>query len=206
MNPKLLSPEELDVQFYAHQWGNMAQSHAAQLALRAHIAALEADNAALLDTLRGVMGHVRISSADMGGNHRYSITNDYGCSADMGRGRIVADADNHPGATLLSEHAKALEAAHADGRRHALLQALDRLGMDSASMYRDPEATDVRLSDELWEHVRWLEVRARNEGLEMAAKRADACADESAGWTARAPRRVASWVADTIRAMKETEE
>lgn len=104
MTPNLLSPEEL--------------TEAGGGDLRDHIAALEADNAALLEALRCVMAHVRISSADMGGNHRYAITNDHGCSEDMGRGRTVADA-SHPGTTLLSEHTKALVRARNEGLEKA---------------------------------------------------------------------------------------
>jgi hypothetical protein len=167
--------------------------------LRLHISALEkgrdaalADNATLLAGVQRMRNLLLYPTVD----------------ADKTRAevlRVGLDLVTHPcpGTALLEEHRKALEAAHADGRRHALLQAIDRLGMDSAYMYGDPGATDTWLGDELWNHVRWLEARAKNEGLEKAAARIESMADASraGGYTAHYGDRIAA--ARVIRAMKE---
>jgi hypothetical protein len=121
-------------------------------ALRAHIAALEADNAALLEhgnRLYGLAQHDEACKILVGDDEAM-------CNCAMAEWQ-QAQRDSRPGAALLEEHRKALDTAIAKERA-----------------YRD-----VRIQEE---RARWVEemrsqqrearkalVRARNEGLEKAA-------------------------------------
>jgi hypothetical protein len=113
-----------------------------------HITALEADNGALLEALRGIVDHTRISQAFMSGNHRYSLDGTTESSLAVGRARIVVNQP-HPGAQTLEEHRKALIA------RSNLEEANASLHEQLAQMERG--------------HAKAL-IRARNEGLEKAAQ------------------------------------
>lgn len=57
----------------------------------------------------------------------------------------------------------------AECRRRALCDVLDTLGADGVSAWHNGTVPDD-LMREVWEHVRWLESRARWSALEDAAK------------------------------------
>lgn len=85
---------------------------------------------------------------------------------------------------------RASEEGHDEGQRHALCEMMDRLGMSSVVPFSSNDAPQA-LADALWNHVSWLEDRARNEALEEAAKRLESETGED----------LAFW-ADEIRKLK----
>lgn len=94
--------------------------------------------------------------------------------------------------------------ADVDTLQQRLLDLNASLSSAAASRLAREEEHQTERARLLGEIVR-VAVRARNEGLEMAAKRADAATVESQGWTARSPHRITTWLAGLIRAIKEPE-
>lgn len=112
--------------------------------------------------------------------------------------------------SLKAAHRKALvragEEGHQEGRRHAICEMMDRLGFDSVVAFKDSTQTEAMLADALWAHVHWLEVRARNEGLEEAAALADGRkANHMHNRTPCGPCTEDYVLAELIRAKKEPE-
>lgn len=99
-NAKLLSPEELGAALYTVECGERARDVAdARAAIHGHIAALEADNAALRDLLG------KSTQVDPGVDHWARV------------GEVLNQP--HPGAALLEAHAKALVRTKNEGREQA---------------------------------------------------------------------------------------
>lgn len=80
----------------------------------------------------------------------------------------------HALAGLIERHRKALVRKE----REILCAILDRLGGDTSSLFHDSIDTS-EIGNEVFAHVRWLELRARNEGLEKAAEIADNAAQSA---------------------------
>jgi hypothetical protein len=85
-----------------------------------------ADNAVLLKAVNGVLDYVHCHTADMGGNHRYNLSQGHGPKVAMLR-HIATQP--HPGAALLEEHRKALVRARNEGL-DAAIAAIDAAFME----------------------------------------------------------------------------
>jgi hypothetical protein len=206
--PKLLSPEIVEnlldlVGSHGPSCGGLPNT---ANALRAHIAALEADNAALSEVIQRMRNLLL---------YPHDEWRQVAAEAIQASNGVVSAG--RPGATILEAHAKAIQSAFTEGTRVAGDKMCDRFAAQEA--------------ERLEERARWVEemkaqqaefrkalVRARNEGLEKAAthlahSKARARTEEanatsgSLAWVEwRQAARCYSDSADAIRAMMEPEQ